>query len=312
MVRNLFGGEGELPSDILEKYIRAGEIAAKVREEIKRTVREGMLLLEVCEIVEEEIRRLGGKPAFPCNVSVNEVAAHYTSPPDDKRTIPEEALIKIDIGVHIDGYIADTATTVCFNPNYEDMIHAAEEAIKNAINLMRPGMLISKVSSEIQATIERFGFKPISNLTGHEVDRYIIHSGKTIPNVSHLSMDKIRLGRVYAVEPFVTVRDAAGRVEDGSEKHIFRLVKRKTLKNPNLQKILRFIEENFKTLPFAERWIKKHYSQGNFYRQALSDLLFSKCIMAYPVFIEASLKPVAQAEHTVYVSRDGPVVLTQA
>lgn len=310
MVRDLLSGGGELPSDILEKYIRAGEIAAKVREEIKRTVREGMLLLEVCEMVEEEIRRLGGKPAFPCNVSVNEVAAHYTSSPDDKRTIPEGALVKIDIGVHIDGYIADTATTVCFNPNYEDMTYAAEEALKNAINLMRPGMLISKVSSEIQATIERFGFKPISNLTGHEVDRYIIHSGKTIPNVSHLSMDKLRLGRVYAVEPFVTVRDAAGRVEDGSEKHIFRLVKRKNLKNPHLQKILKFIEENFKTLPFAERWIRRYYSQGNFYRQALSDLLSSKCIMAYPVFIEASLKPVAQAEHTVYVSRDGPVVLT--
>lgn len=310
MVRDLLSGGGELPSDILEKYVRAGEIAAKVREEIKRTVREGMLLLEVCEMVEEEIRRLGGKPAFPCNVSVNEVAAHYTSPPDDKRTIPEGALVKIDIGVHIDGYIADTATTVCFNPNYEDMTYAAEEALKNAINLMRPGMLISKVSSEIQATIERFGFKPISNLTGHEVDRYIIHSGKTIPNVSHLSMDKLRLGRVYAVEPFVTVRDAAGRVEDGPEKHIFRLVKRKTLKNSHLQKILKFIEENFKTLPFAERWIRRYYSQGNFYRQVLLDLLSSKCIMAYPVFIEASLKPVAQAEHTVYVSRDGPVVLT--
>ncbi|MBS7660293.1 MAG: type II methionyl aminopeptidase [Candidatus Bathyarchaeia archaeon] len=300
----------ELPSDILEKYICAGKIAAKVREDIKRSVKEGMLLLEVCEMVEEKIRGLGGKPAFPCNISVNEVAAHYTSPPEDDRKIPEGALVKIDIGVHVDGYIADTATTLCFNPTYEDMVYAAEKALENAINLMRPGMLIPKISSEIQATIERFGFKPISNLTGHEVDRYVIHSGKTIPNVSHLSMDKVHLGRVYAVEPFVTLKEAFGKVKDGPEKHIFRLIKRKSLKDPNLHGILKFIEENFKTLPFAERWIKKYYSKDYAYRKALSDLLSLKCLVAYPVFIEASLKPVAQAEHTIYVSREGPIVLT--
>ncbi|MEM2715063.1 MAG: type II methionyl aminopeptidase, partial [Candidatus Bathyarchaeia archaeon] len=248
--------------------------------------------------------------AFPCNVSINEVAAHYTSPPGDERVVPEGALVKIDIGVHIDGYIADTATTVCFNPNYEDMVHAAEKALENAISLMRPGMPIPRISSEIQATIERFGFKPISNLTGHEVDRYLIHSGKTIPNVAHLSTDKVRFGRVYAIEPFVTLKDAAGRVKDGMEKHIFRLVRYKSLKDADLQKTLKFIEENFKTLPFAERWLEKYCTQGVSYRRSLSSLLSLKCIMAYPVFIEASLKPVVQAEHTVYVDKDGPIVLT--
>ncbi|MCX8171445.1 MAG: type II methionyl aminopeptidase, partial [Candidatus Bathyarchaeota archaeon] len=307
MVRVLPSGEEELPKDVIEKYVCAGKIAARVREDVKRAVREGMLLLEVCEMVEEEIRRLGGKPAFPCNISVNEVAAHYTSPPEDKRMIPEGALVKIDIGVHVDGYIADTATTVCFNPNYEGMVYAAEKALENALNLMRPGTLISKVSSEIQATIERFGFKPVLNLTGHEVDRYMIHAGKTIPNVQHLSMDRVRLGRVYAVEPFVTLREAIGRVRDGPEKHIFRLVKRRSLKDAHLQKTLKLIEENFKTLPFAERWIKRYFSEGYSCRQALSDLLSYKCLVAYPVFIEASLKPVAQAEHTVYISGDGPI-----
>jgi methionyl aminopeptidase len=297
--------------DALEKYVRAGRIAANVRDEVGRIIKEGMPLIEICEIVEDKIRSLGGEPAFPCNISINEVAAHYTSPPNDGRVIPEGSLVKIDIGVHIDGYIADTARTVCFNPEYEEMVHAAEKALEAAIEIMRPGTLISKVSSEIQATIERHGFKPISNLTGHEVGRYMVHAGKHIPNVAHLSLDKLRLGGVYAVEPFVTLREAAGRVNESREKYIFRLTKRKPpLKSAGEENLLKFIEVNFKTLPFAERWLKKSYGCEESYRQALLNLLSSKHIMAYPVFVEASLKPVAQAEHTVYISDEGAVTLT--
>jgi len=297
-----------LPEEIFEKYLSAGRIAAKVREYAKTVVKEGMPLIEVCELVEDKIRSLGAKPAFPCNVSLNEVAAHYTSPPDDKSVVSEKALVKIDIGVHVDGYIADTAVTVCFNPEYESMVYAAEKALENAIKIIRPGVLVPKVSSEIQATIERYGFKPIHNLTGHEIARYLIHAGRSIPNVLHVSTDRFLPGKVYAIEPFVTVKNASGRVIDGLEKHIFRLVKRKFFKRPAVQSLLKFIEDNFKTLPFAERWLKKYY--GEEYRQFFPEMLSSKCLMAYPVFIESSLKPVAQAEHTIYVGNREVIVLT--
>lgn len=297
--------------DALEKYILAGKIAAKVREEIRRSVKEGMPLIEVCEVVEDKIRILGGKPAFPCNISVNEIAAHYTSPPGDKRVIPEKSLVKIDIGVHVDGYIADTAITVCFNPEYEDMVYAAEKALEAAINMIRPGMLVSRVSSEIQSTIERYGFKPISNLTGHEVARYMIHAGKSIPNISHLTVERLSPGHVYAIEPFVTVKEAVGRVNDGPEKYIFRLVKRKSsLKSIEARNLLKIVEDNFKTLPFAERWLIKYCEREELCREGLMSLLSAKCLVAYPVFVEASLKPVAQSEHTVYVSNEEAIILT--
>lgn len=295
--------------EALEKYFQAGRIAARVREEVKSLVREGMLLIEICEIVEDRIKILGGKPAFPCNISVNEIAAHYTSPPDDKSVIPDRSLVKIDIGVHVDGYIADTAVTICFNPEYEAMVYAAEKALETAIKLIRPDMPIPKVSSEIQATIERYGFKPISNLTGHEIDRYLVHAGRSVPNISHMSLERFHPGRVYAIEPFVTVKEAAGKVVDGPEKNIFRLIRRKQLRSPEARSLLKFIEENFKTLPFAERWLRRYYGEG--YRKPFVEILSSKCLMAYPVFIEASLKPIAQAEHTVYVGREGAILLTQ-
>ncbi len=298
-----------LAEDVIEKYRRAGVIAAKVREEMKRTAREGMPIIKICERVEETIRVMGGQPAFPCNVSVNEIAAHYTAPPGDERRIPENSIVKIDIGVHIDGYIADTAATVCFNSEYEGMVYAAERALEMALRMIRPGLAISELGSEIQKVIENLGFKPISNLTGHQVGRYMLHAGKSLPNISHFSLNKIKAGEIYAVEPFVTFKDAAGKVENGPDVYIFRFLKRKPVERDETRRLSRFIESKFRTLPFAERWLKE-YGLSHQYRSALSELLTSKCLMAYSVFVEASGRCVAQSEHTVYVDKDGVVTLT--
>ena len=296
-----------LNREALEKYEEAGRIASKVRERMRSAVKEGMRIVKICEEAEEAIRRMGGKPAFPCNVSVNEVAAHYTSPLGDERTIPEGSIVKIDIGVHVDGYIADTAVTVCFNPEYEEMVQTSQIALETAIRTIRPGIFTSELGSKVQRVIESRGFKPISNLTGHQIGRYMIHAGKSLPNVSHVSFRRIREGEVYAIEPFVTTLEAEGKVIEGNESHIFRFLKRKNPKQRESKKLLRFIEKKFRTLPFAKRWLKKY---GVLDESAFMDLLESRCLLAYPVFVEASGKYVAQFEHTVYIDKDGPIVLT--
>ena len=296
-----------LNADVLEKYEEAGQIASKVRMKIEDSVREGMRIIDICEMVEENIRNLGGEPAFPCNVSVNEIAAHYTSPPRDERIIPDGSVVKIDIGVHIDGYIVDTATTVCFNSEYEEMVRTSRIALETAIRTIRPGISTSDLGSKIQRVIENRGFKPISNLTGHQIGRYMIHAGKSLPNVSHVSFRKIHEGEVYAIEPFVTTPNAKGRVIEGEEAHIFRLVKRKKMKLREARRLLTFIERKFRTLPFAKRWLIKDHILNEF---AFTCLLESKCLMAYPVFIEESGQWVAQFEHTVYIDKSGAVVLT--
>ena len=298
-----------LSDDVIEKYRLAGKIAAEVREQVKRSVSEGMPIIDICERTEALIRKKGGKPAFPCNVSINEITAHYTSPPGDKRTVPSGGLVKVDLGVHVDGYIADTAQTVCFNPEYEDLVTTAEDALQTGIKIIRAGMFTSRFGSTVQKVIESHGLKPIANLTGHQVGRYMIHVGRSLPNVSHLSASRVNVGEVYAIEPFVTLKNAAGKVESGRDAHIFRFVKQKSLKNEHAKKLCDYIVQNFHTLPFAERWLQKVTSPDR-YKAAISELLSSKTLMAYPVFIEASGKPVAQAEHTVLVTRDGCEVLT--
>jgi methionyl aminopeptidase len=298
-----------VPEENLQKQKRACEIARDVRKEIRRTVREGMPIIDICEKVEALTKEKGGKPAFPCNVSVNEIAAHYTSPPKDEQIIPERSIVKVDIGVHVDGFIADTAASVCFHPEYMDMVNTAEEALQRAVEILRPGLSITRFGSAIEKIIKIRGFKPVSNLTGHLIRRYIIHAGKSLPNVFSLSTSRVKEGEVYGVEPFVTVANAAGRIDNLKEAYIFRYQKHKSLKNPFAKKILKYIKQNFKTLPFTERWLNK-FATSSLYKNAFSELLSSKSLISYPVFIEASRNPVAQAEHTVMIVKDGCVVLT--
>lgn len=298
-----------LSQDVLEKYQQAGKIAREVRAEIKHFVREGIPIIDVCERAEELIRQKGGRPAFPCNVSINDVAAHYTSPPGDNGVIPQDSLVKVDIGAHVDGYIADTAITVSFSREYENLIQAAEGALKVAVNAIYSGISTSRLGENIQRSIKTYGCKPVSNLTGHKVGRFMIHAGKSIPNVSHVLGSRIREGEVVAIEPFVTLANAAGKVKDGDQATIFRYIRRRSLNSHYAKRLLGHIETTFRTLPFSERWLKGIVPYES-YAAAFKDLLRSKCIMPYYVFVEVSGKPVAQAEHTVLVVKDGCRVLT--
>jgi methionyl aminopeptidase len=293
----------------LEKFRQSGKILRETREEMRSQVHENMPIIEVCEKVESLIRAKGGKPAFPCNVSINEVTAHYTSPPDDVSRIPEGSTVKVDLGVHVDGYVTDTAFTVSFNSEGRSMAATAELALKTATDNIHGDMALGKIGGLIETTIKNRGFKPISNLTGHSVGRYLIHAGTSIPNVAGFSPSKVKAGEVYAIEPFVTLPEAIGRVDDGTQITIYRLLKAKSVKSDAAKKMLKHIETNFHTLPFAERWLIGVVPKEQ-HKASFKELYASKAIMGYPVFVEASKKPVAQAEHTVLVKEEGCEVLT--
>ncbi len=293
----------------LEKFRLSGKILRETREEMRSQVKENMPIIDICEKTENLIRKKGGKPAFPCNVSINEVAAHYTSPPGDTLRIPEASTVKVDLGVQVDGYVTDTAFTACFNAEGRSMAATAEFALKTAIENIHGDMGLGKIGGLIENAIRNRGFKPISNLTGHSVGRYLIHAGTSIPNVAQFSPTKVRTGEVYAIEPFVTLPDAVGRVDDSSQTTIYRLLKAKAVKSDAAKKLLKHIEANFRTLPFAERWLVGVVPTEQ-HKSAFKELLASKSVMGYPVFVEVSRKPVAQAEHTVLIKDDGCEVLT--
>jgi methionyl aminopeptidase len=293
----------------IETFRLSGKILREAREEMRSQIKENMLVIDVCEKVEGLIRAKGGKPAFPCNVSINEVAAHYTSPPGDTLRIPEGATVKVDLGVQVDGYVTDTAFTASFSSEGRSMAATAELALKTAIDNIHGDMALGNIGALIESTIKNRGFRPISNLSGHSVGRYLIHAGTSIPNVSGYSPNKVRSGEVYAIEPFVTLPDAIGRVDDGPQMTIYRLLKAKSVKSDAAKKMLKHIENNFRTLPFAERWLMGVVPAEQ-HKAAFKELYASKAVMGYPIFVEASRKPVAQAEHTLLVKEGGCEVLT--
>ncbi len=295
--------------EVLEKFRLSGRILRETREEMRGYVKEDMLVIDVCEKAEGLIRVKGGKPAFPCNVSINEVAAHYTAPPCDQSRIPVGSTVKVDLGVQVDGYVTDTAFTAAFSAEGRSMTTTAELALKTAIDNIHGGMALGKIGALIETTIKNRGFKPISNLTGHSVGRYLIHAGTSIPNVAQASLGKVHAGEVYAIEPFVTQPDAIGRVDDAPQITIYRLLKVKSTKTEAAKKMLKHIESNFRTLPFAERWLLGVVPPEQ-HKVAFKELFMTKAIMGYPIFVEASRKPVAQAEHTLLIKDDGCEVLT--
>lgn len=295
-------------SQELEKFIESGKILSRVRGYVKGMQVRGRKVLDVCEEVEGKIREFGGRPAFPCNVGLNEVAAHYTSAWDDASVVPDGSIVKVDFGVELDGFATDTAIPISLNPAYDSMIIAAEAALEEAVSAVAPGRKLSDVGSVVERCIERYGFKPIRNLTGHKIERYNLHAGKSVPNVSGIESGRFEVGEVYAVEPFVTLRSAEGAVMDGDSAYIYRFVKTKGAKSKAATQLAEYVKDTYKTLPFASRWIHNSWHQGDF--AAFEELVSQRCVVGYPVLVEATGQPIAQAEHTIVVTDGGCRILT--
>jgi methionyl aminopeptidase len=294
-----------------ENYVNAGKIASMVRENARKKNHIGRTLFEICESIENEIISLGGSPAFPVNVSLNEIAAHYTAEPDDQIKVKDTDVLKIDLGVHIDGYIADTAVTVSYNPKYEHLVNIAELTLSEAIKIAKFNTKSSEIGKTIENTIINNGLKPIQNLSGHSLDQYIVHAGKSIPNIKTLgSSFSLVNNQSYAIEPFVTTKDGLGIVYEGKIKNIFSLVSRKPTKDKDSDDFITYLWNRFKTLPFAMRWLVKDYDE-TVLRKTIDHLLKRKNIRSYPILVEGNNKIVSQAEHTIFIKDNLCYVITK-
>ncbi len=293
----------------VDDYLKAGKIAGEVRENVRRKNWIGDTLEEICEYAESEIIKRGAKCAFPVNTSLNEIAAHYTAEPNDPKTVTDTDLIKIDLGAQINGYIADTAVTVNYDPQYDLLVQAAEDALQNAMSMIKVGVKSKDVGRKIQSTITDMGLKPIANLSGHSLDQYTIHAGKTVPNMWTIGSFSFSENEAFACEPFVTTKNGLGFVRNGKIKNIYAIVTRKKTNDSEADRLLEYIWTNFNTLPFALRWLLKEWEEKEA-RKLLEFLIKKKIVRAYEVLVEANGKTVAQAEHTFIPTQSGVTITT--
>jgi methionyl aminopeptidase len=288
------------PED-LDRWRRAARIAAEARVLGISLVVPGARRREVAEAVEDYIRAEGAQPAFPANLSRNYEAAHYTPSPDDLAVFEAGDLVKVDVGAHLDGAIADTADTVEVGGTHrhDNLVRAARDGLAAGIAHVRPGVRVDELSRAIAAAIHARGLKPIENLTGHSIERYLLHAGKSIPNVPGYSDATLSEGEIIAIEPFAT--NGAGSIENGPFGNIMRFRTDPGAKDPELARLY----GRFRTLPFTTRW-----ADGP---EALEALRKAKrSLQTYPVFVERGRGLVAQAEHTVLVGPAGAEVLSAA
>lgn len=293
----------------IEKFREAGRIAGHCRRFAAERIKPGVTIREVTEGIEEEIRRLGAEPGFPAQSSRNHVAAHYCSPPDDEQKYEVGDCVKVDLGVHVDGYIADTAITVdlSIDGRWHELIRASSAALEAAIATAGPGVPVHEIGAVIERTIVDHGFKPVRNLTGHGVARWLVHCAPQIPNVGDHGEGVLREGQVVAIEPFAT--DGRGYINEAGEAEVWMQARRRPPRiSKGIDASLVAEIQKWNGLPIARRYFKNH--DPRVVESTIRRLEKNGDLNGYPPLVEKKGSMVAQTEHSMLITRDGVEVLT--
>lgn len=280
----------------IDKFRAAGRIAARALQHGLALIEPGASHLDVSSSVEEEIDRLGGKPAFPAQISLNNIAAHYCSKPGDPLRFSTGDVAKLDVGVQIDGYVGDTAATRDLG-GHGLLVDASRQALQAAIRAVGPDVPIREASRAIQTTIVSLGFKPVSNLTGHGLGRYQVHTAPQVPNVLTHRSGIFRKGMIVAIEPFAT--DGSGTVNETGQPEIFSARRKIKLHNGADRDVAETIAA-FKNLPFARRNLTAKHGL-DVVERTLKVLLRKGILQSYPPLAEKPGIFVSQAEHTLFI-----------
>jgi len=298
----------EEKAQMFANFKKAGQAAASVMKEVPKLVVPGESVLDIAETLEKMIADAGAKPAFPANISINDIAAHFTPEADNKLLIGETDLVKIDIGAHIDGCIGDMAVTVDLSGEQGKLLEASEEALAAGIAGIKPGVSVGKIGAAIEREIDSRGFHPIENLTGHKIEPYLLHAGVEVPNISSSANYEFVEGDVFAIEPFASA--GSGRVADTSQVEIFALAATPKLRGKYSRELLAHVLSNYFSLPFAERWLANVFNSRLTLSTSLRELLGSGALQPYPVLRDTGRGLVSQKEHTVIVEHDSAKILT--
>ncbi len=296
-----------IDKEALEKWRHAGRIARDCREWARENIRVGVEIRTVLEGIEALMREQGAAPAFPAQSSRNHIAAHYCSSPEDETVYEEGDCVKVDVGVHVDGYVADTATTVDLSPDgrWGGLIQASADALKAAIATVGPEVPVRDVGTVVERTITAAGFEPIRNLTGHGVDRWKVHCAPQIPNYPERGTARFHEGQVVAIEPFSST--GRGFIREKGRSEVFMVV-RPPRKAKGLDRDVLKAIDSWRGLPIARRYFRDLDQEA--LEEAISKLAKQGSMMRYPPLVEEEGVMTAQTEHSIYIGPEGVEVLT--
>ncbi len=289
---------------IIDKYKKSGEIAKTVREEGKSMVKPGTKIIDIAEQVEKRTRELGGIPAWPLNISINEIAAHYSPNKGDETTIKENDLVKLDVGVSFEGYIADTACTVALSEEDKILVEATDKALQEAIKLVKPGIDVNEIATKIEETIKNYNLNPITNLTGHGLERFLVHAEPRVPNYNNDYHYKLQEGQTIAIEPFATRGRNFIKEKDDDRALTYSLMQEKPCRTKEAREIIEKFRDR-EGMPFSDRWLDISRIK---LRLALKELTDRNCLGVHRILKGDS--KISHSEHTLLVLKN-PIVTTK-
>lgn len=295
-----------MEEETLKRYIEAGRIAAQALEYGRGLVKPGVSILDTANRIEARIVELGGQPAFPVNISFNETAAHDTPAHNDERTF-EDQLVKLDVGVHINGCVGgDTAVTIDLSNKYADLVKASRDALNAALKVVQVGTTLGQIGKEIEDTITSFGYQSVRNLSGHGIGEWSVHESPSIPNYDTEDDTELEEGMTIAIEPFAST--GVGLIHDKGLPNIHSMMGRKPVRNIVTRQVLQKLGA-YNGLPFATRWLTKDIPvfKVNFAMREFDQLDILK---SYPPLVERDGGFISQAEHSLYIG-DKVIVMTR-
>jgi methionyl aminopeptidase len=287
-------------------FIKAGAIAKEVRAFGKSLIAKGASYNAVIGQIREKIAELGAKPAFPPQIALDAVAAHFLPQPTEDILFSHE-LVKLDVGICVNGAIGDCAATVDLSGKHQKIIDAAEAALLAAEKIVKVGLHVSEIGQAIENAITSFGLKPIRNLTGHGLGKNKVHTAPHIPNYNDKSKATLKPGMTFAIEPFAT--DGAGWIFDAGNATIFSLANRKKNYTGFVEDIYQ-IAVGFEGLPFCMHDLITPKTPLELVKKTLKVLLRDEVFIDYAPLVDEGGGFVAQAENSVLIDEDGEVFIT--
>lgn len=319
-------------SKIPIELITSGLIHKQVREYLEDEVlakSEGMKLIDLANNIENKIKELTSYDpenplnagiAFPTGLSINNCAAHWTpNPGDTYQTLKKSDIIKIDYGVHVNGYITDGAFSFSLDSKFDTLIEASNEATYKGIELAGPDADLCDIGGEIQEVIESYEvnlngktypLKSIGNLCGHQIGQYKIHCGKPVPNIAtSYDIGRMKEGEQYAIETFPTT--GSGNVIEDKDpanwSHFMEDYMSHNYDETQEKEGYRLkMDKRFKTLAFCKRWMKDDdLWDSKKFKKACKKGYYQE----YPPLYDVNGSYVSQTEHSIFIMENGNQVL---
>ena len=297
-----------MDEEVKQDFLKAGRIVAEGLQLGRERIKPGANIKAICEEIEKHILDSGAQLAFPAQVSINEVAAHWCPEPKGERNFEEDQLVKLDIGAHINGRIADSAISIDLSKDqkHKKLIQAAEDARDAALNIAKPGTTLAELGRAIQDAITQAGYSPVKNLGGHGLGEYDVHVAPSIPNVDTGDNTPLEEGMVVAIEPFAST--GKGHVHEQEYGNIYQLTKKARVRSRYAREAQKHLQA-MHGLPFSLHWLATRMGEGQA-RFAIKELYNTGALEVYPPLAEEEGVLIAQAEHSVIIA-DNPVVYTR-